>query len=195
MGAAVAQLDAWGVRIQYADGALPVTYGVSDAWPHVAKLYADAGFDASDGHVELLLVGDLADIAEPGPAPVGRLAVQRRVGTLGTAFHGVLDGEDVGIFEVDDNLAAGGSNLRLAGWADECNHLVREDLRGRGIGSWLFRHGAAWLRLGGTTRLVAYLVEDDHTERGLAYYARHGLVPANRTTRGWTRHPSAVSST
>jgi GNAT superfamily N-acetyltransferase len=112
------------------------------------------------------------------------------VGPLATSFNAVLDSEVVGVFEVDDNHSGGGSRMRLAGWADEGNHWVRDDLRGRGIGSWLVRHAAAWLRLGGTDRLLTYVTEDDQRDRCFAYYARYGLRPINRTVRGWTRPPA-----
>jgi GNAT superfamily N-acetyltransferase len=93
----------------------------------------------------------------------------------------------VGSYEVDDDLTRGGSNLAFAGWADECNHWVRDDLRGRGIGTWLVAHAADWLRLGGTTRLMTYAIEGESTAAWTHYYARYGLTPINRTTRGWHR--------
>ena len=74
-------------------------------------------------------------------------------GSAGTSFEAVTDdGEVVGIFEVDDDLRRWGSMMRMAGWADECNHWVRAYLQGLGVGTWLFRHGAAWLRLAGIDR-------------------------------------------
>lgn len=186
---ALRQLDTWAVRVQYADGSLPTTatYGVPDAWPHVRRLYEAAGFDPAGGQIELQLAGSLDGVDDPGGPPVDGVVLERVVGPLATSFNARLDGEVIGAFEVDDNHSAGGSRMRLAGWADECNHWVREGLRGRGIGSWLFRHGAAWLRLGGTQRLLVYLIEDGTLDAGLAYYARHGLRPINRTVRGWKR--------
>ena len=65
----------------------------------------------------------------------------------------MLDGEVVGTYEVDDDLTRGGANLAFAGWADECNHWVRADLRGRGIGTWL----------------MAYTVDGEHTEAWTRY--------------------------
>lgn len=192
-GAAVSVLDAWGVRVQYADGSLPTpaTYGVPDAWSHVRQLYADAGFDAAGGQVEIQLAGSLDGFGEPGAAPVDGISLRRVVGPLGTSFEAVLGdaaGDPVvGVFEVDDSHSRGGSMMRLAGWADECNHWVRDDLRGRGVGSWLLRHGTAWLRLGGTNRLIVYLVEDDRLDGWLRYYGRFGLTPINRVLRGWRR--------
>jgi GNAT superfamily N-acetyltransferase len=95
----------------------------------------------------------------------------------------------VGTYEVDDDLTRGGANLAFAGWADECNHWVRDDLRGRGIGTWLVANAAAWLRLGGTTRLMAYVIDSDHTQAWIRYYSRYGLTPINRTSRGWQKRP------
>lgn len=79
--------------------------------------------------------------------------------------------------------------MKLDGWADIGNHRVREDLRGRGIGSWLFRHGCTWLRSGGTRRLLAYAIEDENRPGLERYYASHGLTRINRTRRGWNRAP------
>lgn len=187
--AALEHLNAWRVRTWCADGSLPApgAYGVSDAWPHVQLLFEEAGFDHRDGQVEIMYAGTLDAIAAPNDPPLPELIVRRQLGPLGTAFNAVLDGDIVGTFEVDDDLTRGGTNVEFAGWADECNHWVREDLRGQGIGTWLVAHAAAWLRLGGTTRLLAYAIEDEHIDRCTGYYARYGLRPVNRTVRGWRR--------
>jgi len=66
---------------------------------------------------------------------------------------------------------------------------VREDLRRQGIGIWLVRSAAEWLRLGGTTRLLAYAVEDEHLDGWARYYDRFDLRWINRTTPGWERRP------
>ena len=118
--------------------------------------------------------------------------MERRLRTLGTSFDALLDGERVGSFEVDTDLTRGGTVAQLAGWADEGNHWVRPDLCGRGIGTWLFRHGHEWLRLAGTTRFVTYVVEADldwqpDWRSELRYYQRHGMTVVNRTRRGWQR--------
>jgi GNAT superfamily N-acetyltransferase len=187
--AALAHLSRWGVRVYYGDGSLPApgVYGVSDSWPHVRVLYEEAGFDPSGGQVEIVYAGTIDSLAVPGGPPVRGVTVQRRLGPLGTAFNAVLDGEVVGTYEIDDDLTRGGANLAFSGWADECNHWVRQDLRGKGIGSWLVGHAGAWLRLGGTSRLLAYAIENEHVDRCTRHYARCGLMPVNRTVRGWRR--------
>lgn len=188
---ALAQLRDWDVRVWYADGSLPClgVYGISDSWPHVLGLLCEAGFDDRGGQVEVTFAGDVAAVEPPGPAPVDGLEVRRVLGTLGTTFEAVVGDEVVGMFEVEDDYTKGGSVMKLDGWADVGNHRVREDRRGQGIGSWLFRHGCAWLRSGGTRSLLAYAIEDDDLPRLERYYAAHGLIRINRTRRGWKRPP------
>lgn len=189
LSAVIDQLEAWRVRLLHADGALPTpaTYGVSDAWPHIQALYLNAGFDPAGGQTEVQLAGSLERVDHPGPAPVEGLILRRAVGPLATSFDALLDEGVVGAFEVDDDLSRGGTMMCMRGWADIANHWVREDLRGRGIGTWLFRHGVDWLRLGGTDRLLTYAIENDNIDATIRYYGRFGLLPINRTRRGWTR--------
>ena len=66
----------------------------------------------------------------------------------------------------------------------------RPHLRGHGIGSWLFCHGCAWLRLGGSHRILVYAQENEDLPRIERYYAGHGLVRITRTRRGWKLLPS-----
>jgi hypothetical protein len=197
--AALATLGRWGVRVWLADGALPClgVYGIPDAWPHVQALLVDAGFDDADGQIEVVYAGDLSVVAPPGPAPVDGLELARVVGPLGTSFEARLAGERIGVFEVEDSY--GIANAQLARWADEANHWVSGQHRGRGIGSWLFRHGCAWLRLGGKDRLLAYAIErrargaepmEATAEACDRYYARFGLSRITRTRRGWQRPPT-----
>lgn len=197
--AAMAQLSAWGVREWGADGNLPClgVYGVPDAWPHVQELLTEAGFDDDGGQVEIVFAGDLARVDRPGPPHVDGLRLRRVVGPLGTSFQAVLDDAVIGVFEVEDFYGA--TNASLQRWADEGNHWVHEDHRRRGIGSWLFRHGCEWLRLGGKDRLLTYAAERwgdgaQPTEGTAAewgrYYARFDLQPLIRTRRGWHRLPA-----
>jgi GNAT superfamily N-acetyltransferase len=185
--ACVRSLDAWGVRRSYADGDLPTpaTYGIPDAWPHVARVLTRAGFDPDTARTEVQLAGSLDTVPDPGPAPVPGLTVQRVVGTFGARFDAVLDGVVVGFVEAQDDHTRGGSLSRLDGWADLAELHVAEHVRGRGIGTWLVQHLAAWLRLGGTSRfLVALGGEDAVVEPWLA---RFGWRRIDRSRRGWER--------
>lgn len=147
----------------------PGVYGVPDSWPHVRTLYEEAGFDPSEGQVEIIMAGEVDRLPSPGDPPIDGLTIRRQVGPLGTAFNAMLDGEVVGTYEVDDDLTRGGANMAFAGWADECNHRVRDELRGHGVRTWLVATAGAWLRLGGTTRLMTYVIDSDHTEAWIRY--------------------------
>lgn len=134
-----------GARTYYGDGTLPVpgAYGVSDAWPHIQRLYEQTGFDPSKGQVEIVFAGGLKAIGAAGPPPVENLSVRRRLGPLTTAFDALLEGEVVGTYEVDDDLGRGGP-IRLSrpgrttattGSARTCSegHWVRARRARRGV--------------------------------------------------------------
>ncbi len=198
---AIAQMRQWRARIWYADGRLPClgVYGVPDAWPHVQSLLGEAGFDDGDGQVEVIFAGDLTTVPNPGRAPRADVELRRVLGPLGTSFEAYAGSDRVGVFEVEDSYGVG--NSQLARWADEANHWVAPGFRGQGIGTWLFRHGCAWLRLGGKDRLLAYAIErpargaaprdpNESIEVWAHYYEGHGLSRLTRTRRGWERQPA-----
>lgn len=196
LAAAMTHMGKWDARTWHADGRLPClgVGGVSDAWPHVQRLLVDAGFDDDGGQIEIVYAGDIAQVPEPGPAPVNGIELRRVLGSLGTSFEAWRGEDCVGVFEVEDGY--GVANAQLSRWADEGNHWVAPDWRGQGIGTWLVRHACAWLRLGGKDRLLTYAVErraasatpmEATAEQWEPYYARFGLTPINRARKGWRR--------
>ena len=179
--AAVARLDGWRVRRAYADGSLPVpsVYGVPDAWPHIAALYARAGFQP--GREETVLVRPVADLP---PRTPGAWSFRRQVGTNGVRFSAVLEEERLGYIEVD--IAEDGSRFGRPGRADIGNLEVAEGYRRRGVGTSLLAEAARWLRLAGVTSLITYLSEES-PESERTFYAYRGFEVLTRTRRGWTR--------
>lgn len=199
LAAAMDHLTEWNVRIWYADGSLPHigVYGIPDAWPHVERLLSGARFDDDNGQVEVVYAGDITAVADPGPAPANDLELRRVVGPMGTSFEAWAGAQRIGVFEVEDSH--GIANAQQARWADVANHWVSPERRGRGVGTWLVRHGCAWLRLGGKTHLLAYAIEqrasglepmENTVERSTPYLDRFGLIPIARTRRGWRRDPA-----
>jgi GNAT superfamily N-acetyltransferase len=185
--ACVRSLHAWGVRRCFADGDLPTpaTYGIPDAWPHVARVLTNSGFDPVAAREEIQLAGGLDEVPAPGSAPLRGLTVRRVVGTFGARFDAVLDGVVVGFVEAQDDHTRGGSLSRLDGWADLAELHVAEHLRGRGIGTWLVQHLVGWLRLGGTRRFLVALAGDDVALE--QWLARFGWRRIGRSQRGWER--------
>jgi GNAT superfamily N-acetyltransferase len=185
MGACLAQFDAWGVRIGYADGALPVAgvYGVPEQWPHIERLYTRHGF-APQGETESVWLVDLAAVPAPADPPLPGLAVRRLVGVNGTRLTAHRDGSPVGHIEVDVLDQAERHPLQ-GGLADIGNLGVHEGHRRSGVGSWLLRHAAQWLRLGRVGRLMAYSWPSEVAQVG--FFARNGFTEVTRTRRGWWR--------
>jgi GNAT superfamily N-acetyltransferase len=179
--AAVARLDGWRVRRAYADGSLPVpsVYGVPDAWPHVAALYARAGFTA--GPEEVVLACPVADLPPRTSRP---WSVTRQLGTNGVRFSALLEGRRLGYLEVDG--ADDGSRFGRPGRADIGNLWVEEEFRRRGVATSLLAEAARWLRLAGSSTLIAYLSEEspDSEQR---FYERNGFEVLSRVRRDWVR--------
>ena len=180
-------LAAWLVRRQYADGDLPTpaTYGIPDAWPHVARVLGAAGFEPALARVEVLLAGTLDEVPHVGRPPDPDVALERSVGTFAARFTAVAHGEVLGFVEAQDDHTRGGSLARLDGWADLAELHVVERARGRGLGSWLVSEMVGWLRLGGTRRFLVALGQDDLPLE--PWFARFGWRRIGRTRRGWER--------
>ncbi|MEV6493396.1 GNAT family N-acetyltransferase [Actinoplanes sp. NPDC051633] len=176
-----AQLTRWGVTRRHADGALPApgVYGVPEQWPHIRELYRRLGF-TGEGRTELVYLAAVDGLRRPAAA----LTIRRTLGVNGTRLTAVRDGADVGYIEVDTNLDAGPRTSRVGAWADIGNLWVDPAHRRGGIGTWLLGQAAAWLDLGGVTRLLDYADADDHPYQ--SFLTATGFTLLTRTTRGLT---------
>jgi GNAT superfamily N-acetyltransferase len=186
MDACLHQFDAWGVRARYADGNLPVpgVYGVPEQWPHVERLYERRGF-VPRGETESVWLVDLADLPAPGDPPRPGLEVRRLLGINGTRLTAHCDGDPVAYIEVDVLDQAERHPLQ-GGLADIGNFAVVEGHRRSGLGGWLLRHTANWLRLGRVGRLMTYTSPGE--PEMVAFLERHGFTEVTRTRKGW-QHP------
>jgi GNAT superfamily N-acetyltransferase len=167
----------------------PLVYGLHEAWPHLVVLVREAGFTDADGRTELQFVVDVGDIRAPSDAPLEGLTVLRRLHVFGAAFAAMLDGREIGYIEVDDDFTRHGSMMRNDGWADISNLEIEPEHRGVGVATWLLRHAAAWLRMGGSRNLISYLGDDEVESPLHAWLLANGFAELNRTRRGWTRVP------
>jgi GNAT superfamily N-acetyltransferase len=186
MDACLGQFGSWQVSRMYADGALPVpgVYGVPEQWPHIARLYTDNGFDPVPDGTEILHLADLADLPAPGEPPLRGLRLRRLVGINGTRLSACLGQTRVGYLEVEV-LDLAERHPRHAGLADIGNLQVIEDHRRQGVGTWLLRHAARWLRLGHVDRLLHYASADESVR--IAFVERNGFSEVTRVRRGWQR--------
>ena len=190
--ACLAQLQRWGVSRCLADGSLPAPglYGVPEQWPHIRKLYQDAGFQGSRCETiflarvaELPSAGQPVKLSSPGSSEptTARLVPRRTLGINGTRISAVLDEQVIGYIEVE-SLDESPRTLRTQGWADVGNLEVSKPHPRAEIGRWLLAQAADWLDLGNTNRLLSYADTDDLEEA--EFLAANGFRVLTRTVRG-----------
>lgn len=188
LGAARGRFAAWGVGQESGWGAGPPAGpfgGVPECWPHVAAALEAAGYRAATDGREALYGGRLAGVEPPGPAPIEGTTLRRTVGAWGTRFAAVQDGREVGHAEGLPDLAYGGVVPAPVGWAELQELWVEEAWRNRGVGGWLVRHLAAWLRLGGAERIVLSVAAGDEAAGAGRFYRRFGWNALARSARVW----------
>lgn len=184
------QMDVWNARSRFAfDSHLPIsTYGgIPDAWQHIMAFFESAGYQASHGGT--VYGGTLDAIAAPGDAPLTGLTMKRTVrgDRQAVSFVAVLNGEYIGWSEWVMDLTAGGDLPALQGWSELVEMFVVEEWRNRGMGAWLIRHAAVWLRLAHIDRAVLHVDMDDEAEGAGRFYERQGWFPFARFKDGWQR--------
>jgi GNAT superfamily N-acetyltransferase len=188
LAAARARFGDWNVAQESGWGAgLPAGPfgGVPDVWPHVAAALEAAGYRPAPGRREALWGGGLDDVPTAGAAPVAGLTLGRAVGAWGTRLAALLDGAEVGHAEAVADLTVGGALPAPLGWAELQELWVDEAWRNRGVGRWLVAHAAAWLRLGGATRIVLSVAAEDEAAGAGRFYRRCDWSPFVRAARSW----------
>jgi len=188
LAAGLRLLADWGAEAQWlCTGSMfvPTVSGVPDTWPHIAAILRAAGYAPEPEREEVLYAGRI-DRLEPPPAPpIEGLVLARRTCDFAPRFAAELAGDSIGLFDVGSDVTAGGTLPALAGWAEPWNLWVDERYRSQGVGSWLVRSAAPYLRLGGCDRmLVTVAVEGERAGAG-RFYERLGLVRLARLDRAW----------
>ena len=182
MDACLAVLDAWQVRVRYADGSLPAPacYGVPDTWPHIRSLYSEAGF--TPVREETVLMVHCTDLIQTRPETWEQ---RRSVGTLGTRFDLSQDGNALGFIEVCQLSGEVARSSTSRGWADVGNLVVEDGVDPDTVVPHLYSVGAEWLLLGGIETLIDYHSEEDPEGHRLLL-ERCGFKTLVTNARGWT---------
>jgi GNAT superfamily N-acetyltransferase len=168
---------------------LPLSAGVPDSWPHIAAVLTSSGYRPTPGHDVILYSGYAATVKPAIELPVQGITLRRVVGGTGTRFAAEWSGISVGWCECVTSLTSGGALPSLGGWAEVTQLHVVVEWRRRGIGTWLIRHMAAWLRLGGLDRIIVTVPTYDETAGAGRFFDRMGWSALARIRRGWTRSP------
>jgi GNAT superfamily N-acetyltransferase len=162
----------------------PVLKFVPESWPHVTELLTGVGFEQQDDPDESVYGGPLDRIPPAGAPPLPGLTATRTVGYFGVKFTALVDGDPVGRCEWE--LLLPGNPSALARWAELGDLGVDESWRNRGIGTWLVRHSAHWLRLAGCDRVLLAVTPSDDAAGAGRFYRRLGMEVL---TRAWPLGP------
>jgi GNAT superfamily N-acetyltransferase len=168
-----------------AGGWIPVVTGVAEAWPHIIQALQKAGFSDAQGRIERVYGGAIEPPGGVARPPVAGLAVKQQTDGRRTLYEAVLEGEIVGQCECAAELVAGHEMAALQGWGELWNMRVEEGWRGRGIGSWLLRHGLRWLHQSGCHRIALCVDSEDEARGAGRFYRRFGWEVMVTCRRGW----------
>lgn len=182
MGECLATFDRWRVTNRFADGSLPALgcYGVPDTWPHVRRLYAQAGFVPA--REELVLVAQCVDLVI---APLDDVTVQRSVGRIGARLELSRAGALLGYIEVGEHSLDMARSTTATHWTDVGNLFVIDGQDRGEVMPGLLSAAARWLLLGGVERLVDYYADDVNPPDYLAGLYRAGFTHLVTNQRGW----------
>jgi GNAT superfamily N-acetyltransferase len=185
--AAMARIRAWRPRhVTTGDFGLPVPVLklVPESWPHVTEVLTAVGFERAADPDESVYACPLDAVPPAGDPPIPGLTATRTVGDFGPRFTARLAGDEVGHCEWE--LPPPGDLRALARWAELGDLGVEEPWRDRGIGAWLVRHSAQWLRLAGCDRILLAVTPSDDAAGAGRFYRRLGL---ERLSRAWPLGP------
>jgi GNAT superfamily N-acetyltransferase len=167
---------------------VPSVSGIPDTWPHIATVLRSAGFAPDPERQEILHAGRIDHLEPPPSPPLEGLALTRRMCDYAPRFAAVLDGETIGVFDVGFDVTEGGALPALVGWADPWNLWVDERHRSQGVGSWLVRSTAPYLRLARCDRMLVTVAATEERNGAGRFYERLGLTRIATLQRAWTTH-------
>lgn len=182
---AVATARHWHPTRLYGDVNLPAPacVGLSDSWPHLRRLFIDAGF-TGPARIEQALAAPCHQLVGPewsGPSA----GLRRSVGVLGTRLDLLDDGESVGFIEVGEIHPALARGSAAATWTDVGNLFASDPDRLTEVMPALFSAAADWLLLGGVERLIDYYADDHHQPEYLDILHKLGFATLTVNQRGW----------
>ncbi|MGI8625761.1 MAG: GNAT family N-acetyltransferase [Geodermatophilaceae bacterium] len=183
----LAEVARWRPAAVFGSGDLPApgVYGVPEQWSHIRDLYLGSGF-LPRGDTEVVSVARIETLRRHLTRTTGlNLTAARSLGINGTRISAIQEDSVVGYIEIDTNLGAASRGTRTDDWADIGNLYVEPERRREGIGTWLLSHAAAWLDLGGVTRVLDYTESED--TGGLAFLDAVGFEILTRTERRFNR--------
>jgi GNAT superfamily N-acetyltransferase len=184
LNACHAQMKQWHVKsLGLWDSGLyiPCSVGISENWPHLGKLFYEAGYRPNPERQEAVFGGGFESIlALARQEPKWTLERQEREGLkrYSAQNHG-----EIAYCLFDMNLAV--NKPALAGWAELCEIWVDAAWRRQGVGTFLLREMSAYLVQEGYRRIVFSVAIDDEKAGAGAFYRSLGWDAISPSQDAW----------
>jgi GNAT superfamily N-acetyltransferase len=182
-----AQMKRWEVKSLGAwESGLPIPCltGISDNWPHIGKLFYEAGYRPNPERAEAVFGGNFDKIS-----PAGQLAER-------FSMREVINGNKIIVevtrhekwvarLEAYVDLAENGTKPALKTWAELSEVEVAENWRRRGVGTMLIDYLVFLLKDAGARQVVFSVAKNDEEAGAGAFYRSFGWQPFSRSQDAW----------
>ena len=184
--ACVKQMREWGLdSISAWDSGLPipVTMGIYDKWPHLAKLFREAGFQPKPERQEAIWGGKIVLPFGVNKTLPQTIASQYANGKI--TILSVATGERIAFANVTAELTMNGKRPLLKDWGELEEIWVHENWRRMGIASFMLKITVSYLMKSGCKHIVFAVTIDDEMAGAGDFYRSMGWDMISRCEDGW----------
>jgi GNAT superfamily N-acetyltransferase len=182
-----AQMKSWEVKSlgTWESGlSIPCFTGISDNWPHIGKLFYEAGYRPKPERAEAVFGGNFDKVY-----PAGQLAER-------FSLSEVINGDTIIVevtrhekwvagLEARPDLSENGIKPALKTWAELSEVEVAERWRRQGVGRMLISYLVFLLKKTEASQVVFTVAKEDEEAGAGAFYESFGWKPFSRSQDGW----------
>lgn len=179
------QMKAWEVKsLSTWDSGLyiPCAVGISDNWPHIGKLFYEAGYRPKPERAEAVYTGDLHALYTLPRKNSSFLIHRRRMDGL-IRQQISLGTDKIAYCEITTNIWR--NKPALAEWVELAEIWVRDDYHRQGIGRFLLQEVAPYLFMLNAKSIVFSVAINDERAGAGAFYQSFGWKAASRSQDAW----------
>jgi GNAT superfamily N-acetyltransferase len=175
----VKSLGAWETGLY-----IPCFTGISDNWPHIGKLFYEAGYRPKPERAEAVFGGGFDGIYSAREIP-DKFAMKQRITANEIAIGLHRYGERVATIEAKIDCSENDTKPALKTWAELSEVEVAENWRRQGIGRMLIAYLVFLLKKTEASQVVFTVAKDDEEAGAGAFYQSFGWKPFSRSQDGW----------
>jgi ribosomal protein S18 acetylase RimI-like enzyme len=163
---------------------VPCFTGISDNWPHIGKLFYEAGYRPNPERAEAVFGGGFDGVYSPRELP-DKFAMKHRITANEIAIGLHRYGERVATIEARIDCSENDTKPALKTWAELSEVEVAETWRRRGVGTMLIDYLVFLLKDAGASQVVFSVAKDDEEAGAGAFYRSLGFKPFSRSQDAW----------